>query len=65
MQYPDETPFRLSGAATVWHLDKLYLIGHLLLLSLIKIPQLGLLFLLVFLLFVLYLRVLLPQGATP
>ena len=27
MQYPDETPFRLSGGATVWHLDKLYLIG--------------------------------------
>merc|ERR1719483_1554095 len=27
MRYPEQTPFRLSGAATVWHLDRLYLIG--------------------------------------
>ena len=27
MQFPDETPFRVSGGATVWHLDRLYLIG--------------------------------------
>jgi len=27
MSYPDQTPFRLSGSATVWHLEKLYLIG--------------------------------------
>ena len=27
MKFPDETPFRVSGGATVWHLDKLYLIG--------------------------------------
>ena len=27
MQYPEDPPFRISGGATVWHLDKLYLIG--------------------------------------
>jgi len=27
MTYPDEMPFRISGGATTWHLDKLYLIG--------------------------------------
>jgi len=27
MRYPEDTPFRVSGGATVWHLDKLYLIG--------------------------------------
>jgi len=27
MTFPDETPFRISGGATVWHLGKLYLIG--------------------------------------
>jgi len=27
MKYPDETPFKLSGGTTVWHLEKLYLIG--------------------------------------
>ena len=27
MQFPDETPFRVSGGATVWHLDRLFLIG--------------------------------------
>ena len=25
--YPEDPPFRISGGATVWHLDKLYLIG--------------------------------------
>ena len=27
MKYPEDPPFRISGGATVWHLDKLYLIG--------------------------------------
>jgi len=27
MTYPDEMPFRISGGATAWHLDQLYLIG--------------------------------------
>ena len=27
MEYPEQPPFRISGAASVWHLDKLYLIG--------------------------------------
>ena len=27
LQFPDPLPFRLAGGATVWHLDKLYLIG--------------------------------------
>ena len=27
MQFPEDPPFRISGAATVWHLDKLYMIG--------------------------------------
>ena len=27
MMYPEDPPFRISGGATVWHLDKLYLIG--------------------------------------
>ncbi|XP_023328521.1 uncharacterized protein LOC111701459 [Eurytemora carolleeae] len=27
MLFPDDTPFRISGGATVWHLGKLYLVG--------------------------------------
>ena len=27
MKFPEDPPFRISGGATVWHLDKLYLIG--------------------------------------
>jgi len=27
MQYPEDPPFQVSGGATVWHLEKLYLIG--------------------------------------
>ena len=27
MMYPEDPPFRISGAATVWHLDRLFLIG--------------------------------------
>jgi len=27
MVFPDETPFRISGGCSVWHLGKLYLIG--------------------------------------
>ena len=27
MKYPEDPPFRISGGATVWHLNSLYLIG--------------------------------------